>query len=89
MSNRDTFNTHDNMAAERATTPTTSVRSRASTIILDSSDQGTLAPPQRQMTISSSMTSPPASETGRELVKVPTNLQPVDTTANEELDLSQ
>jgi hypothetical protein len=89
MSTQDKSNTHNNMAAERATTPTTSVRSRASTIILDSSDQGTPAPSQPQMTISPSVTTPPASETGRELVKVPINLHPVEITTNEELNLSQ
>jgi hypothetical protein len=50
-------------------------RSRASTVNVGSSVEGSLASTQAQTTIAPLMSTPPASELGQELVRTHTNVQ--------------
>ncbi|KAH4047807.1 hypothetical protein HBH70_238150 [Parastagonospora nodorum] len=70
MSNQDRQPT-DDMVVERAPTPSTSPGSRASTIMLETPDDGLRPPSQAPITTSLAMNTSPASEVVRELAKVP------------------
>lgn len=76
--NRNTRDAQNGKATKRVPTPFVIPRSRASPIIVADSDGGTPPLSQEQITATPAMNTPPASEMGRELVKIPTNVQVVE-----------